>query len=396
MGKIVRKLRPEDYWRIGEHESWFTDMAEEGLFLKKMGIRFAKFAKGEPKKMRYRIDVSFSKKISSEQIEMYSESGWDYVTTYNYFHVFSSPAELHAPEIHTDPAEQSYTLKALDEKYTQTAWTVTIMILLTFGMLASIWFLDGTPTLMMVQGNVLTQTILSIILGYSAYNSLQAAISIRSLRKKLAEGKPIDHHAPWKKRFRRNTAIALLFIVTAGSTAAISFAQLSMMDTKTLPEGNIDLPIVRLADIEQNPDLIRGEPSYVDDDEDWGNRISYDWSPLAPVQYETDENGEVIGEKWDDGSGRYSPSIQTQVYQLSIAGLADNLLSDLVKRYRYDDGMEEFVQKKHPVLDELIVYEEEGIKKVFASKGKTVMYVWYNGEADMDALIEGVVEKISF
>ncbi|WP_306009786.1 DUF2812 domain-containing protein [Bacillus sp. MMSF_3328] len=394
MGKIVRKLRPNDYWRIGEHESWFTDMAAEGLYLKKMGLRFAKFAKGEPKKMRYRIDVSFSKKITSEQIDMYAESGWDYVTSYSYFHVFSSPAELHAPELHTDPAEQSYTLKALDEKYAQTAWTVTIMILLTFGMLASIWFLDGTPTLMMVEGNVLTQTILTIILGYSAYNSLQAAISIRSLRKKLAEGKPIDHHAPWKKRFRRNSAISLLFILTAGSTAAMSFAQLSMMDTKTLPEGNIDLPIVRLADIEQNPDLIRAEPSYVDDDVDWGNRISYDWSPLAPVQYETDENGEVIGEKWYDGSGRYSPSIQTQVYQLSIAGLADNLLSDLVKRYRYEDSVEEFVQKKNPALEELIVYEEEGIKKVFASKGKTVIYVWYHGKADVDSVIEAVVENI--
>ncbi|WP_336990666.1 DUF2812 domain-containing protein [Bacillus infantis] len=394
MGKIVRKLRPNDYWRIGEHESWFTDMAAEGLHLKKMGSRFAKFVQGEPKKMRYRIDVSFSKKITSEQIDMYAESGWDYVTSYSYFHVFSSLAELHAPELHTDPAEQSYTLKALDEKYAQTAWTVTILILLTFGMLASIWFLDGTPTLMMVKGNVLTQTILTIILGYSAYNSLQAAISIRVLRKKLTEGKPIDHRAPWKKRFRRNSAISLLFILTAGSTAAMSFAQLSMMDTKTLPEGNIDLPIVRLADIEQNPDLIRAEPSYVDDDVDWGNRISYDWSPLAPVQYETDENGEVIGEKWYDGSGRYSPSIQTQVYQLSIAGLADNLLSDLVKRYRYEDSMEEFVQKWHPALDELIVYEEEGIKKVFASKGKTVMYVWYQGKADVDSVIEAVVENI--
>jgi hypothetical protein len=46
-------------------------------------------------------------------------------------------------------------------------------------------------------------------------------------------------------------------------------------------------------------------------------------------------------------------------------------------------------------LDELIVYEDEGIKKVFASKGKTVMYVWYNGKANMEAVIEGVVEKIS-
>lgn len=37
LSKIVRKWRPDDYWRIGEHESWFQDMALEGLHLKKIG-----------------------------------------------------------------------------------------------------------------------------------------------------------------------------------------------------------------------------------------------------------------------------------------------------------------------------------------------------------------------
>lgn len=396
MGKTVRKLRPDDYWRIGEHESWFTDMAAEGLHLKKMGLRFAKFAKGEPKKMRYRIDVSFNKKISSEQVEMYSESGWDYVTTYNYFHVFSSPAELHAPELHTDPAEQSYTLKELDKKYIQTAWFVTIAILLMIGMLAALWFLDGTPILMMVEGAAVTQTILTMIIGYSAYTSLQAAISIRALRKNLAEGKPIDHHAPWKKRFRRNTAISLLFMVAAGSAAAMSFAQLFIMDTKTLPEENLDLPIMRLADVEQNPDMVRAKPEYVNDGVDWSNRYSRNWSPLAPVQYEADERGVVPGKMWEDNSGEYSPSIQTQVYKLTVPALADNLISDLINRYRFGEKREDYVEKKHPQLDQLIVYEREGMKKVFASKGNTVMYVWYFGTADVDAVVEGVVEKISF
>jgi hypothetical protein len=396
MGKTVRKLRPSDYWRIGEHESWFSDMAEQGLHLRKMGKYFAKFSKGEPEKMRYRIEVSFGKKIPSEQVDMYSDSGWDYVTSYNYFHVFSSPAELLAPELHTDPAEQSYTLKALDEKYAQTAWFVTILILLTFGMLASVWFLDRTPTLLMVQGSVLIQTILTMILGYSAYNSLQAAISIRVLRKKLAEGKPIDHDAPWKKRFRRNTAISLLFMIAAGSIAVMSFALLFIMDTKTLPEGNIDLPIVRLADVEQNPDMVRAEPVYFDDDVDWGNRYSRNWSPLAPVQYEADESGVVPGKMWDDGSGEYSPSIQTEVYKLTLPSLTDNLISDLIKRYRFEESLDLYHEITHPHLDQLIVFEENNLKKVFAFKGDTVMYVWYYGEADVDAVIEAVVEKISF
>jgi hypothetical protein len=81
INKPVYKLRPSDYWRIGEHESWFADMAAQGLFLKKMGIYFARFEKSEPRKMRYRIDVTAKKTLSTEQIETYADRGWDIVTS---------------------------------------------------------------------------------------------------------------------------------------------------------------------------------------------------------------------------------------------------------------------------------------------------------------------------
>lgn len=395
MNKTVYKLRPSDYWRIGEHESWFTDMAAQGLYLKKMGIHFAKFVHGEPQKMRYRIDVSISKKIPAEQIQMYGESGWDYVTSYGNFHVFSSPVELDAPELHTDPAEQSYTLSELDKKMAFNAVAVIIGMILMFGMLASIWFLDGTPTLVIVEGTVVQQTILAIFLGYTAYTSLQATLSIRDLRKRLVEGKAIDHHASWKKHHRVQTAVTFLFTVLVGLSAIIPFMQLAKMDTKTLPETSVDLPIVRLADVENNPDLVRAEAEYMSDGVDWGNRYSYDWSPLAPIQYEADENGLIPGKLWKDKSGEYSPWISTQFYQLRFPALADDLIWDLIKRYRYENTEDEFVEKSHPDVELMIVYEEEEIKKVFASKGNVVMYVQYHGYADLNTVIENVVEKIS-
>jgi hypothetical protein len=141
--------------------------------------------------------------------------------------------------------------------------------------------------------------------------------------------------------------------------------------------------------------MVRPEPEYVSDGVDWGNRYSYDWSPLAPVQYETDEEGVVPGKMWEDESGEYSPIIHTQVFQLSIPALSDNLIYELIERYRYDDSLEEFVDIEHPDLDLLIVYGEEDSKKVFASKGKAVMYVQYYGYADINSLIENIVEKIT-
>ncbi|GEM05941.1 hypothetical protein HMI01_29290 [Halolactibacillus miurensis] len=395
MNKTVHKLRPSDYWRIGEHESWFADMAAKGLHLKKMGIHFAKFVKGEQKKMRYRIDVSIKKKISPEQILMYAESGWDYVTSYNSFHVFSSPEERKAPELHTDPPEQAYTLKELDKKLASNAVIVVVSAILIIVMNFAIWFLDGTPTLVMVEGGTVQPLILAIFFAYTVYNSLRASISIRALRRKLIEGKPITHHAPWKKHHRLHSTIAFLFTVVVGLSAIIPFVQLVKMDTKTLPEANLDLPIVRLADVEENPALVRAEPSYVNSNVDWGNRYSYDWSPWAPVQYETDEQGVVPGEMWEDESGEYSPAIHTQVYQLSIPTLADNLISDLIERYRYEDSREDFVETEHPDLDFLIVHVEKEMKEVFAFKGKAVMHVRYYGYADINSVIENIVEKIT-
>ncbi|MBP1932016.1 DUF2812 domain-containing protein [Ammoniphilus resinae] len=394
MNKKVRKLRPSDYWRIGEHESWFQDMAAKGLHLKKMGMYFAHFVKGKPQKMRYRIDVSLKKKMTPEQIEMYADSGWDYVTGYQRFHVFSSPVELEVPELHTDPAEQSFTLKELDKKLVFNAGMVAVAIILMIGMLSAIWFLDGTPTFVLVEGMAIQQTIITIFIGYLAYISLQAAISIRALRKDLTAGKPIDHHAPWKRHYQLNSMIALVFTIVVGSSAILPFAQLVKGETKTLPESSLDLPIVRLADIEQNLALVRGESSYMRDGVDWDNRYTYNWSPLAPIQYESDENGVVPGKMWGDGSGEYSPSIYTRVYQLSIPAMADNLIADLIKRYRYEYSDDDFVESKHSDLDLLIVHDEDDFKEVFASKGKAVIYVRYYGYADINSVIENILDKI--
>ncbi|WP_079508861.1 DUF2812 domain-containing protein [Mesobacillus jeotgali] len=394
MSKTVYKLRPRDFWRIGEHESWFADMAAQGLHLKKVGIHFAKFVKGEPQSMRYRIDVSNKKKIPAEQVEIYAENGWDYVTSYTYFHVFSSPVEMNAPELHTDPAEQSYTLKELDGKLARNAVLVIISMIMIIGMLSSIWFLDGTPTLMMIEGSAIQQTITAVFLGYTAYHSLQAALSIRQLRKNLVEGNSIDHHAPWKKHHRIHTAVAYLFTVVVGMSAIIPLTQLVKMDTKTLPEGRLNVPIVRLNDVEKNPDLVRPEPSYMSDDVDWGNRYTFNWSPLAPVQYVSDETGMVPGKLWGDGSGEYSPAIRTHYYELLIPAMADELVSDLIKRYSYETSQDEYIEKKHPDLDRLIVHVEKDKNEVFAAKGGTVMYVSYHGDSNITSLVENVAKKI--
>lgn len=391
MTNIVRKVRPTNYWRIGEHESWFSDMSLRGLYLHKMSTNFAHFKKGEPIRMEYRIEVT--KNISDEQIELYEENGWDYVTSFQYFHVFASPEERNAPELHTDPAEQSYTLRQLNKKLILNVIVSTVGFAFIIGMLGETWFLDGTPILRLVEGFIIQQSIMIMIVLYFVYFSIRGMLAIQALRRNLKEGKAINHHAPWEKSLRKDTAFSVVFIIIALASTALPWIQIIKSETLTLPEGDSSLPIVRLADIEQNPMLVRDE-YYMKNGIDWANRYSTNWSIFAPVQYESEENGVIEDREWLDESGTYSPSISSEVYQLTFKAFTAPLISDLIKWHSYGDEAEPFVEKNHPEFDQLIVHEEAKKKELFASKGKVVMYVRYYGYAEMESIIENTAQKI--
>ncbi|MEK4130019.1 DUF2812 domain-containing protein [Solibacillus sp. FSL W8-0474] len=392
MSKIVRKIRPSEYWRIGEHESYFSDMSLKGLHLHKIGTYFIHFKKGEPKRIEYRMEVTKKKSITYEQIDLYEENGWEHVTSYQYFHVFSSPEESNAPEIHTDPAEQAYTLQRLSKILLVNLIAMSLAVALMIGLLSATWFLDGTPVLRLVEGYIIQQSIMSILFLYYVYYSIQATKAIRSLKRDLNEGKAINHHAPWQSSLHKNAIFPFFYAGIALVSAILPVMQLIKMDTYTLPQEDGGLPIVRLADIEQNPLLQRDE--YYIDEVDWANRYSTNWSIFAPVQYETDEGGIVEGRMWLDESGTYSPSISSEIYELTFQAFAAPLVKDLIKWNSYKEEIDSYVEIDHATLDELFVHEEEETKQIVAVKGKVVMYVRYYGYAEVDHLIENVAQKI--
>lgn len=395
MNKVIRRLRPRDYWRIGEHESWFTDMAAEGYHLKKMGLKFAKFVKGEPKKMKYRIDVTINKKISPDQKQMYAESGWDYVTNYGYFNVFSSPNEMNAPELHTDLMEQSFTLKELDKKLAWNSFIVVVLMFLSIGMLSATMFhKSAVHTLSLIEGHFIQISTLIIFDFYLIYTSLKAAISIHTLRKKLLVGNPIDHNAPWKKYQRLNYLILSILIVFIAFGTLLPWIRIIMEKTENLPVNSTNLPIVRLADIEQNSELIP-QHDYYRDNIDMLNRYTYYWSLLAPIQYESNEKGTVPNKMWKDGSGTYSPSISTWVYKLSFSSMSESAVYDLIERYGREYESRDFIEVEHSDFDKLIIHEGDYSKKIFACKGKGVIYIRYFGYTNIDLIIKATSEKIN-
>lgn len=392
MSKTVLKLRPNDYWRIGEHESWFTDMAAKGLHLKKTGPIFAKFEKGKPKDMRYRIDVK-EDRLTDVQKELYKEYGWEFVAKSGKFNVFSSPGDIGTPELHTDASEQSYTLEFLDKNYRQNVIAMSITILFIIGTFFTMLFLIKTPFLSIIEGGYLQQSLVIVINLYTFYSIIQASRSIRALRKSLFEGKPINHHGNWHKSIWIRRFVSVSFIIIAIATMVLPIMALTKMETYALPEGEIGLPIVRLEEIENNPDLER--ISYpMNDEVDWNNSIRYNWDPLATTQYDINEQGVVSSGMWKDGSGKYSPSISTQFYKLTFSGMAKGLVNDLIKRNLYRNDVE-IQNVTHTDFDNLYIVEDNETKQIFASVGKNVLYLRYHGYADIEHIITLAAEKLS-
>ncbi|MDF2804385.1 MAG: hypothetical protein K0S61_4290 [Anaerocolumna sp.] len=394
MSNTVRKFMPDDIWNLGRSESWFSDMAKNGLHLRKVGIQFALFDKGEPKKTKYRMDI-ISPMPTEEQLEIYKESGWQLVTNLKELYIFSSPEEADYPELHTDPMEQSYTLTALNRQLRIQVIVFTAFMVLFLGMMLSMFFLERTPTLAMMEAPGIQRPLLMFVEIYVFYTVIRNYMTLRRLKKSLSEGKPIDHRVNWRKPRLINGFIGAFFILAAFLTVCLPFAGIALSKTYTIPETSVNLPIVRLVDIEHNYDLKR-EVVYHSRGVDWGNRVSYDWSLLAPVQYAVNEHGIIKNMMWDDNSGSYSPSIETHYYQLTFSSMAISLLQDLVERYVNDFDPKVIIQEvNHTFFDKLYVVEDGIRKQIFAYSGNEVIYVDYFGSKNAEDIIALLPEAFS-
>ena len=107
--KYRYQFHPGDY-ELGENEKFYGDMEAKGWRLVKRGGRLSKFAPVEPSRARYRIEVfapGFLEQsvLPEEQVAVFADCGWEYVTDRGLLHIFRAPAGSDAPEFYSDPAQ---------------------------------------------------------------------------------------------------------------------------------------------------------------------------------------------------------------------------------------------------------------------------------------------------
>ena len=390
--KMVRKWRPDDYWRIGEHESWFQDMALEGLHLKSIGYRMAKFEEGEPKKTRYRIDIYQGEHTNKEQKEFYGESGWDFVTNYDDFNIYSSPVEINAPELHSDPKEQAYTLKTLEDKMNALFFLNTIGPLVMIILIYFILIKDSNFYLALLDDFTLRSVGILLIGSRGFYDSTRSFFAIKSLRKELLEGKQIDHNAPWENRNRKSKIISRTLFVLSLLFLIFPLISITKTERKTLPSNSSNMPIVRLADIEKDENLIIDEQHF-DDQINYSSYYEYNWNLLAPIKYESYENGTIEDKTWGHNNQPYTPRIITDYYKLSTSKMSEKIFNGLVKKEK-SNSKGDFTEVYNPNFEKLVIHKHERFNEAIAYKGSEIIKVRYFGEQAVENIIQAIEDKI--
>ena len=194
-GETVYRLVPCPCYEVEACESWLTDMAAEGLFVEKLGRTLARFRRGTPCAVRYRLtaarlkggwlDTVPTEPLSAEKA-LYSEYGWEFVCSQQEFFLYIC-RDPQAPELHTDPAVQALSLKMAR----RSAWWSLVG---GFAVLALQFFLNGRGRLarLLVEMPLLSCCIYLCILG-ALFLAARDVYHIFRLSRRLRRGYPPDH-----------------------------------------------------------------------------------------------------------------------------------------------------------------------------------------------------------
>ena len=280
MTKCKRKLLPAEPYEIDALESWFSDLSAEGLHVQSANALYATFAEGEKKRLLYRMEPkqdaifpALDKSNAEERNAQHKEKGWNFVCELNRFYVYA--AEEGTADYFATPQEEGAYYpahlkgnKPLNGKYTE----LLIDVLLIAGFIYIIRYQTAYDW---VTGS--TSPVCNPIFLFLATFSGQRIRGAIKLQSSLAAGEP--HHQPtdwqaahlrWKHR--------LYYVCIAGMIASVFLPFLPNVfsfSDRPIAEVKKPLPMISLAELENDPDFYAVDSYYQRDDgpeEEWWER----------------------------------------------------------------------------------------------------------------------------
>lgn len=317
--ETVYRPVPCPCYEVEACESWLTDMAAQGLFVEKLGRTLARFRRGLPQTVRYRLtaarlkgswlDIVPSEPLSTEKA-LYAEYGWEFICSQQEFFLYACRAPQ-APELHTDPAVQALSLKMARKS----AWWALIG---GIAVLAVQYFLNGRGRLARLLAEMpLLSLCMYLYLFGVLFLAARDLYHILRLSRRLGRGYAPDHRKNWHPTawtYRISHGITLCSFSLVLLLAFGNFVQASSNQPITNYQG--PLPFATLQDLTDGT-LVQDEDEY--------NTLEKRHSLLVPTILEYRESGVILlGEEvpWDT-------SLTVQYYDTRSPWLAKLLVNDL-------------------------------------------------------------------
>ena len=144
----VYKLTPVSMYDVRKLEQWLEKMAAKGLFLKKYRPLICTFTKGEPKRVRCRLEpcyMSLATGFPDDMVELFQECGWEHVGSVSNEMLIFSSGDPRAPEPHTDPDIHLEQWNKLYQRARKDFHQMSLLTLACFLLAAVLLFWGGTP-----------------------------------------------------------------------------------------------------------------------------------------------------------------------------------------------------------------------------------------------------------
>ena len=404
--KSVLKTTPVPPYDLLGLERWLEEQANQGLLPEWVNREFTQFRRDEGAPgARFRLEASNGREApESERLELYQESGWQYVDTVCGIYFLFCALSPDSVELHTDLATRGVSLEWLAGRVKKARRSNRIRNLIILGILAFgiilVWRMDARriPLMLLNLSGVTLILLLFFFLGWR--NDERDYRLLLDLQRSLELGL-----TPKPSRPRRRLPFwitlplnGLALVLLAGHVFNLYSFPIST------PLEDFSGTYVNLQQLEPEPlatyeELFGQEPS-----RDWDdNTVTRKFALLSPSYYEVEQNlfSPKPGTKRNhfsssgDPECRYSPSLEAVYFRLTIPALARTIALSQMAEQEAINLTWTYEEVEYPGLDFVILSRSNSQYQGAAlAKGGRLAVFHYGGREDLadhlDALAEGV------
>ena len=394
MTKCKRKLLPAEPYEIDALESWFSDLSAEGLHVQSANALYATFTEGEKKRLLYRMEPkqdaifpALDESNAEERNAQHKEKGWNFVCGLNRFYVYA--AEEGTADYFATPQEEGayYPDHLKGNKFFNSIYAEILVIVVLIVIYILILHMQRAYDWVNGSTNPFCNLLILVFAIFAGQRN-RGAIKLQS---SLAAGVP--HHQPtdWQAAHLRRKH-RLYYVCLAGIIAFIFLPFLPNVfsfSDRPIAEVKKPLPMISLAELENDPDFYAVDSYYQRDDgpeiEWWereANLVSSYPTFGSPVDLAYNQAGRISDKT--DATGRPYESVLWVEYRRLAFFVSPK---EYIKEYlgHAYETYETTVLKDTP-FDYALLAKNKNQTRLYLVSGQTLLELhYYYGDADLTA-----------